>query len=327
MKGRAVLAGLSVAGVLLVMVFAWVGARGPAAVLSQFTPAEGLRVIESVPYGDDARQRMDVYIPTATPPAAGGYPVVVFFYGGSWQSGRRQDYRFVARSLARRGMVVVVPDYRLYPQVTYPGFVRDAARAVALVLREATLWRGDPSRVFVMGHSAGAYNAAMVALDPRWLREAGVPASRHLAGWIGLAGPYDFLPITQEDVKPIFHFPNSPPDSQPIAYVSPSAPPCFLGAALRDDLVNPRRNTLALAHRLRADGVPVDERVYSGVNHITLIGAFAWPLRRLAPVLRDVSRFVLHTGEHAPRARADALLDSLASAGPATASGASDAQG
>ena len=97
--------------------------------------------------------------------------------------------------------------------------------------------------------------------------------------------------------------------------------------ALRDDLVNPRRNTLALAHRLRADEVPVDERVYSGVNHITLIGAFAWPLRRLAPVLRDVSRFVLHTGEHAPRARADALLDSLASAGPATASGASDAQG
>lgn len=312
MKGRWMLMSLSAAGLLLAIALTWVAARGPAAVLSAVTSTEGLRIIEGIAYGGDSRQRMDVYMPTAAPTSSDGHPVVVFFYGGSWQGGRREDYRFVARTLAQRGIVVVVPDYRLYPQVRYPEFLRDGAQAVSLVLQQASMWGGDKQRVFVMGHSAGAYNAAMLALDERWLHQAG-SSTALLAGWVGLAGPYDFLPITNEDVKPVFFYPNSPPDSQPIVYVSPSSPPCFLGAALRDDLVNPHRNTMQLAHKLRDLGVEVQEKIYPRANHLSLIGAFAWPLRGLAPVLDDVSQFVLSTPARARRPRTEYASDTLAS--------------
>jgi acetyl esterase/lipase len=215
----------------------------------------------------------------------------VFFYGGSWNRGRRADYRFVGRALASRGIVVVIPDYRVYPQVRYPDFLRDGARAVAWTRREIGAHGGDPGRLFVAGHSAGAYNAAMLALDPRWLGEAGLsPAA--LAGLIGLAGPYDFLPIENRAVQPVFHHPATPPDSQPVRHARGFAKPVFLGTAASDPLVDPTRNTAQLARLLREAGTPVVERVYERANHATLVAAFAAPLRWVAPVLDDVASFV-----------------------------------
>ncbi|KTC43100.1 esterase [Pseudomonas putida] len=168
--------------------------------LDVVTPSSGYQLTQGVAYGLDPRQKLDVYRPTRPLPAT---PVVVFFYGGTWSSGERGDYRFVAQALAARGILVVVADYRLYPQVRYPSFIEDGADAVAWTYRNIDRYGGDVRRLFVMGHSSGGYNAAMLALDPQWLRKAGVP-SNALRGWIGLAGPYDFLPIENPEARPVF---------------------------------------------------------------------------------------------------------------------------
>ncbi|HZA96904.1 MAG TPA: alpha/beta hydrolase [Burkholderiaceae bacterium] len=245
-------------------------------------------------YGAGSRQGLDVYVPVETPERVRpvqGWPLVVFFYGGSWKHGQRADYRFVGEALAARGIVAVIPDYRLYPEVRYPEFLKDNAAATAWSMREATRFGADPRRVFVMGHSAGGYNAAMVALDARWLGAESV-APTQLAGWIGLAGPYEFLPIENPEVKPVFLHPETPLESEPIRHVSASVPRTFLAAAPDDDLVNPERNTKQLASKLQKTGIPVTLQIYPNASHTTLIGAFAFPLRFLAPVLDDVVEFV-----------------------------------
>ncbi|MES2973174.1 MAG: alpha/beta hydrolase [Pseudomonadota bacterium] len=243
------------------------------------------RGTEGVAYGDGPRRKLDVYQPLA--PAAGGSPVIVFFYGGNWRSGERADYRFVGEALASSGALVLIPDYRLYPEVTYPEFLHDSAAAMAWAFDHARDYGGDPAKLYVMGHSAGAYNAAMMALDPRWL---GARRER-LAGFIGLAGPYDFLPIENPDTQRAFSWPNTPRESQPVGYVSAKAPRTLLIAANSDNLVNPLRNTVGLANRLKAAGVDTTLRRYDNVNHVTLIGAMAGPLRFLAPVRNDVLSF------------------------------------
>ncbi|WP_422011508.1 alpha/beta hydrolase [Roseateles sp.] len=264
-------------------------ACSPVTALNALAPSDTY-TRTSVAYGSGSRQMLDVYRPTRTAPA-GGWPVVVFFYGGSWNQGERGDYTFVGEALAAHGILTLVADYRLYPEVRYPEFLRDSAAALAWGLSHTQNLGGNPKRVHVMGHSAGGYNAAMLALDPRWLAETGHKPAE-LAGFIGLAGPYDFLPIENPDAKPVFFHPNYPPGTQPIAYAGPNAPPTFLGAAKEDRLVNPQRNTVGLATRLQAAGRPVTVKMYDRVSHVTLIGAFGRPLRWLAPVLEDVSDFV-----------------------------------
>ena len=259
----------------------------PADALNATIATEGLAVHRAIPYGPAPRQAMDVWRPAGD---ASGLPVVVFFYGGAWQGGRRQDYPFVAASLARRGMVVVVPDYRLFPQVRYPVFIEDAALAVAAVRLQARSWGGDPDRVFVAGHSAGAYIAAMLALKPRWLAAAGQDRAR-LAGMVGLAGPYDFLPIQGEDISAIFSSAADLRDTQPVSHVDGRNPPLLLLHGARDATCYPR-NSLALAARVRAAGGPAEARIYKGVGHIGLVLGFAPLLRFRSPVFDDVSAFV-----------------------------------
>ncbi|MEQ1804482.1 MAG: alpha/beta hydrolase [Burkholderiaceae bacterium] len=244
----------------------------------------------ALPYGPLPRQRLDIYTPRSSAPN-GDHPLVVFFYGGSWNRGERADYRFVGEALAARGVIVLVADYRLYPEVRYPDFLADCALALTYGMREASRLGGNPRRVFVMGHSAGAYNAAMLALDPSRLAATG-HAPRELAGWIGLAGPYDFLPMRNPDAQPVFFHPNYPGGMQPIDHVSRSAPRGFIGAPQEDSFVNPQRSSVGLATKLRDAGVPVELKLYARVDHQSLIGAFAWPLTRLAPVLDDVVEFI-----------------------------------
>lgn len=258
--------------------------------LNALTPNDTHTRREGVPYGDGPRQKYDLYTPAGTAPD-GGWPVVVFFYGGSWNSGERSQYEFVGEALASRGILTLIPDYRLYPEVRYPDFLKDSAAAVAHALEKAASLGGDPKRVFAMGHSAGGYNAAMVSLDPRWLEASG-HSNRELAGWVGIAGAYDFFPTGNPEVQPVFFHPDYPPKSLPIEFALPGSPPAFLGAAKKDDLVYPDRNTLALAAKLRAVDVPVQVQLYDRVNHLTVIGVFAQPLRWLAPVLGDVAGFV-----------------------------------
>jgi acetyl esterase/lipase len=285
---------LGVIGTALVVV-SLLAACAPLSTLNALVPTHTHSVTQGVAYGALPRHRLDIYRPTAAAPQ-GGWPVVVFFYGGSWNSGERADYKFVGEALASRGVLTLVADYRLYPEVRFPDFLHDSAEALAYGLRQASALGGNPRRVFAMGHSAGAYNAAMLALDaPRLERVGHSPAE--LAGWIGLAGPYDFLPIGNPDVKPVFHHPHYPPGSQPVQHVRAGAPRSFLGAAVNDTLVDPQRNTVGLARRLEAQGVPVTLKLYDGLNHVTIAGALGSPLRWMAPVLDDVATFI-HATPH-----------------------------
>ncbi|WP_395699734.1 alpha/beta hydrolase [Aquabacterium sp.] len=285
---------LLAAAVLLAACVAFVLAA-PARALNLVAAVGSLRVAEGQPYGHLPRQRYDLYRPPAETRPLGGWPLVVFFYGGAWNRGERADYRFVGETLARRGMLVMVADYRLHPQVHYPDFLRDCASATAFALKQATAWGADAQRVYLMGHSAGAYNAAMLALDERWLG-ATEHRPRELAGWIGLAGPYDFLPIKTPEVQAAFHHPNVPLDSQPIRHVQADGGvpgvPALLVAGAQDSRIDPVRNTRGLAIALRQAGTPVRLREYGRLTHETAVAALAWPLQGLAPVLDEVADFV-----------------------------------
>lgn len=255
------------------------------ATLSPKDPAS--HVARGQAYGAAPRQRLDVYAPRRGPTPA---PVAVFFYGGSWDSGRRQDYNWVGRALASRGFLTIVADYRVYPEVRYPGFLDDGAQAVAWASRNAGRLGGDGRRLVLVGHSAGAYNAVMLALDGRYLSSAGVDP-KSVRAMAGLSGPYDFLPIRSEITERIFGGVDDLPATQPLAYVRPGSPPAFLATGAADDMVWPS-NTVALASKLREAGVPVEERHYEGVDHANMVLALSRPLRGRAPVLDEMTGFL-----------------------------------
>jgi len=257
-------------------------ACSPAGLLNATISEGGLAVERDLPYGE-GRRRMDLYRPAG---AVSGLPLVVFLYGGSWRSGSKSLYPFVAAPLARRGAVVAVPDYRLYPEVVFPAFLADCAAAVAYAAANARRWGADARRLVLLGHSAGAYNAAMLLLDPRWLGGAGAPRP---AGGALLAGPYDFLPITDPDIVPIF--PDPGPQTQPITHADGRNPPLLLLAGADDTTVRPR-NSVALAHRIQAAGGPVEARILPDLGHIGIILAFAPLFRSKGPVFELVWEFV-----------------------------------
>ena len=266
-------------------------------VLNATVPKDTYRRTADVAYGQNTRQKVDVYQPLTTTASATDTalaPMVVFFYGGSWSSGDRADYRFVGEALASRGIVAVVADYRLSPEFRYPAFVQDSASAVRWAFDNASVYGADASRVFVMGHSAGGYNAAMLALDKRWLGAVGLAPAR-LAGWIGLAGPYDFLPIGDKKTQVAFNWPETPADSQPLFHASRASPPALLLAPVNDTVVSPTRSTVALADKLRAAGVPVESALFDGVSHVTLIASLAPVLRGRSEALDRITGFVART--------------------------------
>jgi acetyl esterase/lipase len=256
-------------------------------VLNTLVAGDTYKLREGVAYGADPRKRLDVYQPLQ---AAGPVPVIVFFYGGNWTRGSREAYRFVGEALAASGAVAIVADYRLSPEVRWTQILADCALATRWAFDQAAALGGDPARIFLMGHSAGAYNAAMLALDPRWLAAEGLSPGR-LAGWVGIAGPYDFLPVNDPESRVAFHWPDTPADSQPIHHVSAGAPRALLMAARDDKVVNPQRSTVGLASRLQAAGAPVQVELFDKVNHATVLGAVARPLNWLAPVLERIQAF------------------------------------
>lgn len=256
--------------------------------LNALEPAGSVNVTKDVAYAVGPRHSLDVYAPKH--PKAGA-PVVVFLYGGGWDSGDKAMYRFVGAALATHGYVAVLPDYRVYPVARYPDFLVDSAAAVRWARDHAREYGGDPTRLFLMGHSAGAYNAVMLGLDRRWLGAVGMDPNRDLAGVVGLAGPYDFLPLKSPELMDIFGPEDQRPQTQPINHVGPGAPPMFLAHDLGDRVVYPR-NTQNLAAKLTAAGDPVETRYYNGLDHARLVGVIATPLRFMAPVFKDLTAFI-----------------------------------
>ena len=281
---------------LLAMLPSLLTACSAVDVLNATVPTNTYQRTEGIAYGPEGgaqgRQKLDVYQPASGANLAKGrVPMVVFFYGGSWSSGDRADYRFVGEALASQGIVAVIADYRLSPSVRYPAFLEDSALAMRWAFDHAEQYGANPGRVFVMGHSAGAYNAAMLALDKRWLGAVDLSPAR-LAGWIGLAGPYDFLPIGDAKTQVAFNWPNTPADSQPLVFASRASPPALLLAPTHDTVVNAQRSTVAMANKLRVSGVKVQFELFDTVSHITLVASMAAVLRGRAPVLERVAAFV-----------------------------------
>lgn len=235
-------------------------------------------------YGALPVQRLDLHRARGAEPA----PVAVFLHGGRWREGRREDYRFVGAALAARGILVLVPDYRRFPEVRFPAFVEDAARAVAWAREHAAAHGGDPDRIVLVGHSAGAHIAALLATDARYLARHGLQP-RDLRGVVGIAGPYDFLPLTDPGLRAVFGDESGWQASQPVHFVDGDEPPFLLLHGDADRSVG-LRNSETLAERLRASGGKVEHRVYPDVGHVRILSAFRFP--RLAPTLRDTAAFI-----------------------------------
>lgn len=253
--------------------------------LNTLTPGDGgvIQLVDGAAFGSDPRQRLDVWAPKRV---TGTLPVIVFFYGGSWNSGLRQGYGFAARALAARGFVVVVPDYRLVPQVRWPGFVEDGAAAVKWTLANIAGHGGDPARLAVMGHSAGAHIALLLALDRRWGVADNIKAA------VGLAGPADFLPFTAGGAADVAMGSAADlNDTQPIHFARRDAPPLLLLHGGKDTTVLPR-NSQRLADAVTDLGGRAEVRVYPEVTHIGILLALSKPFRGKAGTLADASNFL-----------------------------------
>ncbi len=240
------------------------------ATLNALSSADHHGAPKTYAYGPDPRQRLDIYQPVTG--WRTGRPVVVWIYGGSWASGQRAGYAFLAETLGKLGIPLVVPDYRLVPMVRFPGFVEDAAAAVAwLQGPEGTkALGGRPARPLVLaGHSAGAYNAAMVAYAPDWLRKAG-GRPEGIAGFVGLAGPYDIHPYTVEVSRAAFGNETDPTVVEPFTHITTASPPALLAHGKDDTTVEPR-HTDVLAAALKAADVPVTTVSLSGTGHIGIL--------------------------------------------------------
>jgi acetyl esterase/lipase len=264
-------------------------ACSPLAVLNTLGPRDSgvRRVARDLTYGSDPRQKFDIFAPTR--PVNASLPTLVFFYGGGWDSGSREVYGWAAQALAARGFVVAVPDYRLVPDVHFPVFIEDAAAASARVAEVAGQYGGDAGRLGVIGHSAGAHLALMIALDRRYMAAVGQPSLIKAAA--GLAGPYEFLPFDVAASKNAFGRAPDPTLTQPITFARADAPPLWLGHGTADVTVHDD-DTILLNARMEAVGGQCEMKLYPDLSHEDLIATFSPLFRKKAPVLDDVTRFL-----------------------------------
>jgi acetyl esterase/lipase len=260
-------------------------ACSPFTVLNGFGSDASYRCVQTVAYGALPRQKLDIYRPDKS---ASGI-VVVFFYGGSWRMGARDEYRFVAQTLTRYGATVVVPDYRLYPEATFPAFMDDAAAAVAWTHRHIAAYGGDPKKVYLLGHSAGAHIVTLLALDRRYLAAQGLDSSI-LSGVDALSAPTDFAATLGPQYRPVFVDQARLERAQPIHYARADAPPMLLQHGADDTLVLPRNST-ALAAAIAARGGTARALIYPGMGHPGTVLAFS-ELLGSSPVLRDTLHFL-----------------------------------
>lgn len=264
-------------------------ACSPVTVLNAMVPDNGYQRVADVAYGTAERQRLDIYLASSRdqdkPPST-----IIFFYGGSWESGNKNDYKFVAEAFTAQGFDVVIPDYRVFPQVQFPAFVEDGARVVAWARQHMGEYGASDERLFVAGHSAGAHIAALLTLDARYLKQVNLSPSV-LNGMIGLAGPYDFLPLKSETLKTIFGPEDQRWRSQPIHYADAGKPPMLLLVG-EDDLTVLPKNSHNLAAKIREKGGNVELEAFDDYGHVAMVAKLAKPLRGEGELLSVIKDFV-----------------------------------
>jgi acetyl esterase/lipase len=274
---------------LVALLSSALAACSPLSILNRLGPRDtAARGPLGVAYGPDPRQRLDLYAPAGRPETP--VPLLMFFYGGAWNSGDRAQYAWAGQALASRGFVVAIADHRLAPRFRYPSFVEDGAAAVARARALATEHGGDPDRILLSGHSSGAYIAAMLAYAPQFLEAAGVGHDR-VKAFAGLSGPYDFYPFDVPASVEAFAGVADPRMTQPVNLDLSQAPPTFIAHGSRDQVVQPR-NTTSLARALSIAGRVVEMKIYPGLDHKDVVVALSRMFRNKAPVLDDMTAFL-----------------------------------
>ena len=271
-------------------------ACAPIKILNSLVPETNYQRITATAYGLNNRQKLDIYLPKVNPKVNVGQAtsalkkVVIFYYGGNWDSGDRTDYKFVGEALSAQGFVVVIPDYRVYPEVLFPEFMADPASAAKWVKANINQYGGDPNKVFLAGHSAGAHIAVMLALNAEYLAKQNL-APHDFSGVIGLAGPYDFLPLKSDRLKAIFGDETEQWKSQPINFVDGKNPPLLLAVGKKDGTVWPR-NTYNLAKKIKENNGLVEVSEYANYGHIDMVAKLAKPLRGDGELLKVMTTFI-----------------------------------
>lgn len=275
------------AALLHILLFA-LGSCSSVELLNATIPSKGYAAHKDIAYGDNARQKLDIYVPDSLDfkhPA----PVLLFFYGGSWQYGSKDDYLFVGQAFASKGFIAVIADYRVYPEVYFPAFVEDGALAFRWTKDHISSYGGDNNALFLSGHSAGAYIAVMLTANPTYLTKLGI-APDSIRGTIGIAGPYDFLPLQDDKLKALFSTAR-PQDTQPVNFVDSAKTPMLLATGDADSTVLPR-NTERLSAKLDTFASIHETRIYKDVAHIGIILSLADGFRWKTTLLEDIAAFV-----------------------------------
>ena len=254
-------------------------------IVGQLAPKESTskRLMADIAYGPNPRHRYDVYAPVD---AKRPLPLIIFFYGGGWHAGDKQLYAFAGRALSALGYVVAIADYRLYPEVRFPDFLIDCANAVRHITAHAVLYGADPKRLCVMGHSAGAYNAAMLTFDAQWLK--GEP---RIKTFVGISGPYDFYPFDVDASKNTFGTWPHPEQTQPIQLIGPVDTKTLIIQSRDDDVVGVH-NSVNLEKKLSAAHNNVTLKLYDHVTHQDMVAALSIPFRDKAKTLADIQSFL-----------------------------------
>lgn len=270
----------------------WAAATGSAATLewvdARFSRSVEARLAVRASYGSHPAQHLELWVPDSPSPA-GGHPLIVFFHGGGWHSGRPADYRFVARTLAEHGFATALVGYRLVPEGRFPHMLEDSAAGLAWLSDNAAGHTVAAERAVLVGHSAGAYNVVMLALDQQWLEAAGVPQSM-VVGVAGLAGPYDFYPFTSSSGRDALGHVEPPARTQPITFVHADAPPLLLMSGTADAVVRPR-NSRVLDQAMRAAGGRSEAIMIEGMGHAGIIMALSKPFAQNDILTRPLVAF------------------------------------
>ena len=239
----------------------------PIKLADLLSPYDGYDLTSDISYGSKTRQKLDIYKPIGKDIKD---TILIFIYGGSWRSGSRSDYRFIAQSFASEGYTIIVPDYRLYPEVKFPAFVKDIGKAILWVHQKYKKKNSKP-KIILVGHSAGAHTAALLALDDRYLREEGASVSKIIKGWVALAGPHAFNPLQTESTRPIFRaFKNKIKQTQPKNFARHNAPPGLLLHGNKDKVVY-ETNSIIMAAAIKKENGKVTFRSLDGLGHIGIL--------------------------------------------------------
>ncbi len=255
-----------------------------AQLLNATIPKDGYSIHKNIAYGTAPLQKLDIYVPDKNNGCT-----VLFFYGARWQKGSKDMYLFAGQAFASLGCVTVVADYRAYPEVSYPAFVEDSAKATVWVHEHIAGYGGDAKNLFLAGHSAGAYNAMMLAANRSFLRKAG-GKTEWIKGVIGIAGPYDFLPMTAPDIIALFSTAKDV-DTQPVTYVHKGMPPVMLAVGDKDTDVLPR-NSIRLKAKLEKFGNTVELHSYPGIDHVGIVASLAPLFRGRTTLVEDIRSFI-----------------------------------